>query len=403
MTGEEFEAFVASKLVNLGWEVNHTPKSNDFGADLICNFSREKIIVQCKSYADDNYVGVSSIQEAYSSNVYYDGSIPMVIYRGRISRNAIKMAEKLGVHTVHESEVVLGWIFDRSKDKILKVAADKKDFFGDTFIRYETSHGEYMKLLNVYYADLSAYFNSPEKNKWNRIDRTFNFMVFGGIIIGVISKNEYAAIFLTMLLSFFGYVTFIPDRRPEKPTFPWTYKNYIDNSPYKNSPEVKIFYSNIVRFQRTVNHFESTRIVGLLHMHFSKIEISIDGYWKVVLDGKFYFLSSSNLIDILNSYDNSKTIILNENNSFMVGNFETDIAGILRKKGFMVNGPSRERRIGTPNGEMYENCCSEEMDCFLRDLRPKICEKCYSMIKLPISKSIFHKCPNCRNEEVHKI
>jgi HJR/Mrr/RecB family endonuclease len=61
MTGEEFEEFLSICFKRLGYVVKTTPKSNDFGADLILSKQGNKTVVQAKRY--QKTVGSGAVQE----------------------------------------------------------------------------------------------------------------------------------------------------------------------------------------------------------------------------------------------------------------------------------------------------------------------------------------------------
>jgi restriction system protein len=50
MKGEEFEQYLIHFFLNKGYKVRTTPKSGDFGADLILEKDRKRIVVQAKRY-----------------------------------------------------------------------------------------------------------------------------------------------------------------------------------------------------------------------------------------------------------------------------------------------------------------------------------------------------------------
>ena len=68
MTGNEFEDFLQSLFLLLGYKVNKTKLSGDFGADLILE-KDEKIIVQAKRY--NKKVSLSAIQEITAAKKHY--------------------------------------------------------------------------------------------------------------------------------------------------------------------------------------------------------------------------------------------------------------------------------------------------------------------------------------------
>ncbi|NJK76935.1 MAG: restriction endonuclease [Oscillatoriales cyanobacterium RU_3_3] len=95
MTGEEFEEFLACCFRNLGYAVETTPKTADFGADLILSKARQKTVVQAKRY--QGKVGTSAVQEVVSAIKYYGARDAIVITNSNFTSNACKLAQANGV------------------------------------------------------------------------------------------------------------------------------------------------------------------------------------------------------------------------------------------------------------------------------------------------------------------
>jgi len=95
MTGEEFEEFLACCFRNLGYAVEMTPKTGDFGADLILSKARKKTVVQAKRY--QGKVGNSAVQEVVSAVKYYGAQDAIVITNSKFTSNAHKLAQANGV------------------------------------------------------------------------------------------------------------------------------------------------------------------------------------------------------------------------------------------------------------------------------------------------------------------
>ncbi|MEG4171899.1 MULTISPECIES: restriction endonuclease [unclassified Microcoleus] len=95
MTGEEFEEFLACCFRNLGYAVEMTPKTGDFGADLILSKARKKTVVQAKRY--QGKVGNSAVQEVVSAVKYYGAQDAIVITNSMFTSNAHKLAHANGV------------------------------------------------------------------------------------------------------------------------------------------------------------------------------------------------------------------------------------------------------------------------------------------------------------------
>lgn len=91
MRGEEFEEYLAAHFRKLGYKVKLTPKSNDFGADLILTKEGRKIVVQAKRYREK--IGVKAVQEIIGAKGYYKADKMMVLSNSFYTSGAKKLAE----------------------------------------------------------------------------------------------------------------------------------------------------------------------------------------------------------------------------------------------------------------------------------------------------------------------
>ncbi len=96
LSGHEFEEFLYYLFLNIGFEVSITPKSHDYGADLILTIYNKKIVVQSKLYTSHK-VGVSSVQEVYSSIKYYNADMGIVVTNSDFSKNSINLANSTNI------------------------------------------------------------------------------------------------------------------------------------------------------------------------------------------------------------------------------------------------------------------------------------------------------------------
>ena len=98
--GYQYEEYVANWLRNKGYtNVDVTPKSGDFGADIICisPYGR-KTAVQCKLQSKP--VGYSAIQQVISGKLYYECSESMVVTNNTFTEQAKDGARKLDVQLI---------------------------------------------------------------------------------------------------------------------------------------------------------------------------------------------------------------------------------------------------------------------------------------------------------------
>ena len=95
--GHEYETYVAWWLGTRGYKnILITPKSGDYGADIICYDRRGvKCAVQCKYYSKP--VGYRAVEEALGAMHYYGCGRAVVVTNNVFTRQAIDAAKRTGV------------------------------------------------------------------------------------------------------------------------------------------------------------------------------------------------------------------------------------------------------------------------------------------------------------------
>lgn len=117
MDGIAFEEFLASFFRNRGFEVTQTPRTEDYGADLILHLPQEKIAIQAKRY--HTTVGVKAVQEVVASKAYYGCSLARVITSSFFTENAKTLAKVNGVQ-LWDRDTLLEVLPDEEEKELLK-------------------------------------------------------------------------------------------------------------------------------------------------------------------------------------------------------------------------------------------------------------------------------------------
>ena len=92
LEGEEFEAYVASMLNDLGYTTEITKRSYDYGVDVIAtDFFGIRIGIQCKRYSKT--VGISAVQQAIAAKAYYNLDHVVVLTNQGFSNPAKNLAQ----------------------------------------------------------------------------------------------------------------------------------------------------------------------------------------------------------------------------------------------------------------------------------------------------------------------
>ena len=94
--GHDFELFIVNLLKNNGFKnIKTTPKTGDYGADIIAVADGEKYAIQCKLYSKS--VGIKAVQEVFAAMQYYECQAAAVATNNRFSKNAVNLANSTGV------------------------------------------------------------------------------------------------------------------------------------------------------------------------------------------------------------------------------------------------------------------------------------------------------------------
>jgi hypothetical protein len=94
MTGVDFEVFVRDCLIKKGYtNVETTPASGDYGADLIVRQSEKPrvIAIQCKR--SETPIGVKAVQEVLGAKKFYGAHEAWVVTNSTYTSAAIKLAK----------------------------------------------------------------------------------------------------------------------------------------------------------------------------------------------------------------------------------------------------------------------------------------------------------------------
>ncbi len=139
LTGIEFEIAVKEIYVELGYSVQLTPQSNDYGVDLLATKGNKTIAIQAKRYA--GAVGVKAVQEAVAGAQYYKANGACVVTNSFFSKNAETLASDLKVHLIDRQKLMSMWVkafpedkppefdnekFEEQKEKIIKALSELK-------------------------------------------------------------------------------------------------------------------------------------------------------------------------------------------------------------------------------------------------------------------------------------
>lgn len=123
MTGEEFEKFLLVHFEKLGYKGDTTPKTNDYGADLILDKEGEKIVVQAKRWRSK--VGIEAVQQIIGAREYYKASRCIVATNNFFTPNAKNLAIKSNVELWDRKELIEIMSKSNGKEIVKTIATDE--------------------------------------------------------------------------------------------------------------------------------------------------------------------------------------------------------------------------------------------------------------------------------------
>lgn len=112
MSGNIFEEYLLLLLKGRGYKGKLTPKTGDYGADLVLVTNNKKIVVQAKQYKRN--VGVRAVQEIVSAQRYYKADECWVITNSFFTNQAIKLAGSNQVRLIDRSKL-MDWMIKYNK------------------------------------------------------------------------------------------------------------------------------------------------------------------------------------------------------------------------------------------------------------------------------------------------
>ncbi|KJS23072.1 MAG: hypothetical protein VR72_02545 [Clostridiaceae bacterium BRH_c20a] len=104
MSGQTFEIFVLELFKKLGYKGKLTPKTADYGADIILEIDGRKIAVQTKRWND--LVSITAVQEVLGSIKYYNLDKGMVVTNNYFTENAYELAKANGIELYDRNDLI---------------------------------------------------------------------------------------------------------------------------------------------------------------------------------------------------------------------------------------------------------------------------------------------------------
>lgn len=115
MGGVEFERHLATLFADLGYRVEATPATGDFGADLVLRRDGATTCVQAKRVSRP--VGITAVQEAIGARLHYGADAAMVVATAAFTPAAKALAESGDVELWDRDRIASGLLIARGRSR----------------------------------------------------------------------------------------------------------------------------------------------------------------------------------------------------------------------------------------------------------------------------------------------
>jgi restriction system protein len=103
---DEFEEIVAAMFRLQGYhKVKVTPKTKDYGADIIMEDKKRKYVVEVKKYAKDNLVDRDYLQKLEGAANHYRAAGMKFVTHGYFTRDAVEYSKEHNIHLIDGDEL----------------------------------------------------------------------------------------------------------------------------------------------------------------------------------------------------------------------------------------------------------------------------------------------------------
>lgn len=104
MTGIQFEEYLRTFFTEIGYKVKNTPKTGDYGADLILEKAGKRIVVQAKRYKKN--VGIKAVQEAGGAKAHYRANESWVITNSNFTQAAFNLSVSNDIRMIGREQLI---------------------------------------------------------------------------------------------------------------------------------------------------------------------------------------------------------------------------------------------------------------------------------------------------------
>ncbi|MGN1258942.1 MAG: restriction endonuclease [Christensenellales bacterium] len=141
MQGYQFETFLKTMFFYLGYNVETTARTGDYGADLVLNKDGVKIVVQAKRYSKN--VNSKSVQEVLVAKTHYNATECMVVTNSQFTKEAEQVAYENNVILVDRTNLIS--LIGEAKDKISELYGEKNVEMQENMVAFNENFDNNLK------------------------------------------------------------------------------------------------------------------------------------------------------------------------------------------------------------------------------------------------------------------
>ena len=106
LTPQKFEDTIAELFRDLGYSVQQTPYSNDFGRDAIATKDGKKYLIECKRYEQSRSVGRPELQKFHSAIIDDKADTGLFVTTGKFTDTAYRFAEDKNMELINGEALI---------------------------------------------------------------------------------------------------------------------------------------------------------------------------------------------------------------------------------------------------------------------------------------------------------
>ena len=189
---QELEEQTATALRRLGWEVEMTRTSGDWGADVVAWLGHDrqkptqKLVVQCKNWMEP--AGYEAIKDAHAARTYYRASHAAVVSSSGFTRQCRAAAQELDIQLLRPSELSTGCSLDRSAEGE-RIREERRRQVQEE--RHAQEQRETYELWKRWVAYDKAIEEYKLQYKQRRLRHKFRYWVIGACALALVAINHW--------------------------------------------------------------------------------------------------------------------------------------------------------------------------------------------------------------------